>query len=40
MFSSEYIDNGVITLTYEPTSYEYHFETTFQVKISPCDKTF
>ena len=40
MFSSEHIENVVITLNSEPPSSEYHFETKFQADVSPFDQKF
>ena len=38
MFSSEYTENKVLNITFEPSSSEDHFETKFKATISPSDK--
>ena len=40
MFSSDHIENVVLTPTSETTSSEYHFETKLQAKLSPSDQSF
>ena len=40
MISSEHIKNGVLNITSEHPSSEYHFERNFQAKISPSNQSF
>ena len=40
MFSSEPIQNELLTLTFEHPSSEDHFERKFQAKISPSDQNY
>ena len=40
MFSSEHIENDVLTIASEPPSSEDQFETKFQAKIYPYDQSF
>ena len=39
-FSSEHIENEVLTINYGPQSSEDHFETKFQANISPSNQIF
>ena len=40
MFSSEHIQNEVLTIISENPSSEYHFERKFQIKIYPSSQSF
>ena len=40
MFSSEHIENEMISINSEPPSSGYHFDTKLQAKLSPSDQIF